>query len=85
MVDFKDNLFKVLRHHKATHSTVKNHVCPYCERAFLRRNELERHHISVHQQIKQFQCSSCEKSFSRKDKLLRHERIHTKGSEKSMT
>lgn len=66
------------RTHMLTHNSVdvfKPHVCPLCNKSFLRKRELDRH-IAIHTGMKPFKCTNCDKRFGRKDKLVRHMRIH---------
>ena len=66
---------------KSDHNVEKNHICDYCNSAFVTKLILEQHIDSIHLQKKDFQCNQCEKCFSLESNLKRHIKyIHDKAS-----
>ncbi|KAJ4989148.1 epithelial zinc-finger ezf protein-like protein [Stagonosporopsis vannaccii] len=64
--------------HLETHiqNRLKPHVCHYgdCDKAFVRKTDLDRHYKSVHAKVKDQKCLNCPAIFSRKDTCGRHAR-----------
>ncbi|XP_022094034.1 zinc finger protein 208-like [Acanthaster planci] len=54
----------------------KEHVCPYCSKAFKGKTHLEEHE-RIHTNEKPFACQKCGKAFSRKNTLTRHIATHS--------
>lgn len=50
--------------------------CSHCDKAFMRRSNLNAH-MSIHTQVKPFNCEQCDQSFALKWNLTVHQRIHT--------
>ncbi|KAL8613326.1 hypothetical protein ACOMHN_052566 [Nucella lapillus] len=68
------------RHRKIHTLNLKEDIhfkCPYCERPFLQRCDMNRH-IAVHTDQYPFRCQTCNKGYIRKSDLVVHERFHSK-------
>ena len=48
------------------------YICPFCDRNFTIKQNLNRHIASVHEGKKPFKCNNCEASFSEKQHVKRH-------------
>ena len=51
-----------MKEHLRQHNEQKHHQCPYCERKFVQKNNLN-YHIRTHTGEKPFKCEQCEKTF----------------------
>ena len=67
---------EALNRHILRHSSIKQHICNYCGKTFLRKSEKEIHE-RVHTGVKPFSCSICEKKFARITDLKIHMIYHS--------
>ncbi|TPX61073.1 hypothetical protein PhCBS80983_g01352 [Powellomyces hirtus] len=61
-----------LKSHARLHRAERNHVCPTCSRAFVRRQDLKRHTSTHNTNFKPYECTNCTTTFTRSDALHRH-------------
>jgi uncharacterized C2H2 Zn-finger protein len=63
-------------------STVSSSVtCPYCQKAFSNKSNVNRHVQSIHKNVKHT-CTKCDKTFTRKANMDRHTCIHQTGQQR---
>ena len=66
-----------LRRHIASHSAIKQHICPLCFKTFTLAQYLKEH-MYIHTQQKPFKCDfeGCNRAFRQAGKLSMHKKVH---------
>ncbi|XP_044736970.1 zinc finger protein 883-like [Chrysoperla carnea] len=67
----------MLKRHLTTHSDVKTHKCPICEKLFKSIELVNSHVRYTHNNVRNFKCTECSKSFHTTSGLKLHIRTHT--------
>lgn len=70
--------FKNLKNHIRRHApkSARTHVCTYCSKRFVTKNELKRHSYT-HTGERNYECKDCGKKFIQPGHLQEHQRLHT--------
>uniref|UniRef100_A0A914WV44 C2H2-type domain-containing protein n=1 Tax=Plectus sambesii TaxID=2011161 RepID=A0A914WV44_9BILA len=58
-------------HIRSVHTNVRPYVCDVCDKAFVRRNDLNVH-LAIHDDVHEYFCPNCQQGFKRQFYLKRH-------------
>lgn len=64
-----------LTEHMKTHSNVKQHVCPICNKEYKTASTLT-NHIDTHS-VTEYKCAICDLKLNSKRTLKQHEKVHS--------
>lgn len=64
-----------LETHSVTHSGIRNHKCPICQKSFSTKSSLK-NHTAIHSEERLFQCEVCAKTFKTNRRLYVHKFSH---------
>ncbi|CAO1434097.1 unnamed protein product [Diamesa hyperborea] len=62
---------------QVTRKGIKMYSCSFCEKSFLRHDNLKRHE-AIHSDARNFKCTECEKAFKTSEMMRSHLKIHFK-------
>ena len=60
------------RHILTVHENIRDFLCQFCKKAFLKKDHLKRHIQTVHEKKRDFECDICNKSFTTSSSLKTH-------------
>jgi len=58
-------------HNRRIHSSKRPHICPFCRKTFVTKEELRRHE-RIHTDTKPYSCNHCSERFTRLEQLKTH-------------